>query len=127
MSTTNTADCSCCYWLVKVCHILYKLREGFKYCSAEYIFEEKVLQKKTTKNVCPVFGEKSDGNRGNPPPPTFRGFVPALGPVFQTFLYSGLHVLTQSHTGLPMLYQRRIREEDGEDKDSLKEEPKPHK
>ena len=37
--------CWCCYWLVNVCHSLYKIREGFKYCLAEYIFEEKVLQK----------------------------------------------------------------------------------
>ena len=50
-STTRRADCWCCYWLVKVCHILYKIREGFKYCLAEYIFEEKVLQKQTTKSV----------------------------------------------------------------------------
>ena len=66
------------------------------------------------------------GNR----PPTFCGFSSAefilVQIVFQTFLYSGLHMLVQSYTGLPMLYQRRIWEEDGEDKDSLGE-PKPHK
>ena len=73
-----------------------------------------------------LFLAKKVTETGVTPPPTFRGFVSALGPVFQTSLYSGLHMHVQSHTGLPMLYQRRIREEDGEDKDSLGE-PKPHK